>query len=90
MKEDFFYEIEANLTDRLGRIYNCDNEYKRKLEMETELIERLKENLTLEQFKIFEEYHSTAAAIWNTCGILSYRQGMRDFASILGINEQKD
>lgn len=90
MVEKFLESIRPCLTERLGRIYSYSNEYKKSLENETKLAEELKSTLTEEQQELLDKYHIATTATWGTCELLAYRQGMRDFASILGIENRED
>ena len=72
-----------SITERLGRIYNNHEEYKKSIQNEQEIFEKLQESLTEKQLKIAVEYHTAANATISICERLAYRQGMRDFAAIL-------
>lgn len=85
MEINFFDEMQPCIMDRLGRIYNCDSDYKKSIEKETELFEQLEENLTEEQIQMIRNYQGAICGTMGICEILSYRQGMRDLAGILGI-----
>lgn len=85
MEINFFDEIQPCIIDRLGRIYNSDPEYKKSIERETILFSQLEKHLTESQIQMVKKYHNAIYATAGICDMLSYRQGMRDLASILGI-----
>lgn len=85
MELNFFEAIQPCIIDRLGKIYNCNSDYKKSIEVETELLNQLEKNLTESQMQLVKKYHNAIYATAGICEMLSYRQGMRDLASILGI-----
>ncbi len=85
MDINFLEEIQPCIMDRLGRIYNRDSDYKKSIKKETELFNQLEENLTENQIQLVKSYQGALCATLGICEMLSYRQGMRDLAGILGI-----
>lgn len=85
MEINFFEEMQPCIMDRLGRIYNRDSEYKQSIEKEMELFSQLEANLTENQIQMVKTYQGALCATLGICEMLSYRQGMRDLADILGI-----
>lgn len=89
MIENIFEAFRPCLLERLGRVYSYNNEYKQNVEKESKLAEELKNTLSREQIELLEKYHTALSATWSTCELLAYRQGMRDFGSILGIENRE-
>lgn len=85
MDINFLEEVQPCIMDRLGRIYNRDSDYKESIKRETELFKQLEEELTENQIQLLKNYQGAICATLGICEMLSYRQGMRDLAGILGI-----
>lgn len=83
MAENIFDALMPCLIERLGRIYNRDDEYQQDINREMEIFNHLAESLTGEQKKQLEEYQTATCATAGVCEILAYKQGMRDLATIM-------
>lgn len=86
MRENILDEFQSNIMERLGNIYNNNNEYKKSLAKEIKLFNQLQNNFNREQMNMVEDYQKAMCATMGICELLAYRQGMRDLASILGVN----
>lgn len=84
MADNFFDAIQPCLMERLGGIYNSDNGYKECVGMETKAFARLEESITGSQMEMVKDYRNAIYATFGVCEVLAYRQGMRDFAEIVG------
>lgn len=85
MNINFFEEMQPYIMNRIKRICNSDSDYKKSVNTETELLNQLEENLTDGQIQLVKSYHDALCDTLGICEMLSYRQGMRDLAGILGI-----
>ena len=75
--------FEPCVIERLGDAYNRNDRYKKAIEDETILFTQLQKSLTDEQLKMVMEYNNAVSKTLGICEKLAYRQGMRDFAAIL-------
>lgn len=90
MDTGFFNEMQPNLSERLGRFYSRDCEYKEALERETELFSELGKDLSDAQLQRIKDYQNAVSATWGICEMIAYRQGMRDMAALIGIENKGD
>ena len=90
MDIDFLNEIQPIITERLGRFYNQDYEYKNALNKENKSFKRLEEILPENQLQIAKDYQSAICSTLGICEMIAYRQGMRDMAALLGIENKGD
>lgn len=90
MKTEFLNDMQPNLTERLGRFYCQDCEYKEALKREDELFDRLEKSFSEDQMQIIRDYQNAVYATWGVCETIAYRQGMRDMAALIGIENKGD
>lgn len=90
MRENFFEAMQSGIVERLGKIYNEDDEYLKKLDRENELEKQMEDVLPRKYRKVVEEYHDAVCASWGVCELLAYQQGMRDLADMLQIRCRED
>ena len=90
MDSGFFNEMQPNLSERLGRFYSRDCEYKEALERETELFSELVKDLSDDQLQRIKYYQNAVSATWGICEMIAYRQGMRDMVALTGIENKGD
>ena len=55
MNETFFDEFQSSIIERLGKVYDCNSEYKKGIEKEIELFNQLKKSFTKEQMNMVED-----------------------------------
>ena len=87
MNETFFDEFQSSIIERLGKVYDCNSEYKKGIEKEIELFNQLKKSFTKEQMNMVEDYQKAVYTTLGVCELLAYKQGMRDLAIILGVGK---
>ncbi len=90
MNTEFLNDMQPNLTERLGRFYCRDVEYKKALKRENELFGRLEKSFSEDQLQMMRDYQNALYATWGVCEIIAYRQGMRDMAALIGIENKGD
>lgn len=90
MNTEFLNDMQPNLTERLGRFYCRDVEYKEALKRENELFCRLEKSFSEDQLQMMRDYRNALYATWGVCEIIAYRQGMRDMAALIGIENKGD
>lgn len=90
MDTNFFNEMQPTIMERLGRFYNRDYEYKNALNKETESFKQLEEILSESQLQAVKDYQNAICSTWGICEMIAYRQGMRDMAALLGIENKGD
>ena len=90
MDTNFLNEIKPIVIERLGRFYNRDFEYKQALKNEAELFNELEKSLSESQFQAVKDYQNAICSTWGICEMISYRQGMRDMAALLGTENKRD
>lgn len=90
MNTEFLNDMQPNLTERLGRFYCRDVEYKEALKRENELFGRLEKSFSEDQLQVMRGYRNAFYATWGVCEIIAYRQGMRDMAALIGIENKGD
>lgn len=77
MEEDILEDLMACITDRLGRVYNQNEEYRQALETESRAYEQLKRELTEIQRDQLDQYFVAAKATSEICEKLAYQEGIR-------------
>lgn len=90
MTESILEVFHSCLTERLGKVYNHNTEYKLSLKKESELAEKLNRTFTKDEMKLVEQYQTALSATMSICELLAYQQGMKDLATILGIKNKKE
>lgn len=75
--------VTPSVTERLGKIYQKDAMYQKKLKEEDLKYKRLIEELTDKQADWLEEYMEAANATMARKEILTYVQGMKDLLALL-------
>ncbi|MCI9298727.1 MAG: hypothetical protein HFI10_14980 [Lachnospiraceae bacterium] len=90
MRKNYFEEMQTCIMERLGKIYNEDDEYLRKLDRENELERQMENVLPRKYRKVVEEYHDAVCDSWGVCEMLAYQQGMRDLADMLRIKSREE
>lgn len=86
MKDNILNEMHPLINERLGRFYNRDSDYKQALENETGLFKELEKTLSKEQFEVVKNYQIAVCSTWGICEMIAYRQGMKDMAALIGID----
>lgn len=90
MNTEFLNEMQPNLSERLGRFYSRDCEYKEALEKENGIFLKLEESLSEGQLQMVKDYQNAVSRTWGICEMIAYRQGMRDMAALIGIENRGD
>ena len=90
MNTEFLNDMQPNLTERLSRFYCRDYEYKEALKREDELFGRLEKSFSEDQLQMIRDNQNAVYATWGVCEIIAYRQGMRDMAALIGIENKGD
>ncbi len=90
MNKEFLNEMQPNLSERLGRFYSRDCEYKEAIKREMGLFEKLGKSLSEDQLQLIKDYQNAVYATWGICEMIAYRQGMRDMAALIGIENKGD
>ena len=93
MDKGILEELMPFVTERLGRTFERDKEYKQAIAKENEIYEQLKQGLTTQKEEQLAEYFMAVKTTEGICEKLSYQQGVRDmilfYASILGYSGEK-
>ena len=76
-------KIFPELNERLGRIYQRSEEYRKSIEQENALEEKLRKALSKEQMKLVDDYLDVIGATSGIAELLAYRQGIRDLTYML-------
>lgn len=81
---DFMEQIvNPFVTEKLGEIYQKDEEYQKRRKEEDLIFESLSEELTFEQAEKLEQYFAATIATAARKETLTYTQGMKDLFALL-------